>query len=206
MLETTLFKLDGYENPKKLVRDFRDLVCREGAEAVLNQGRFKLDREKWVAGMTCIGMTKLTSRPWFVKSADPKEETPDFRATAFDTIENDKYLIWREVQCEIVECPKDLIPNCCADPERLFFEHIEKTKLCKAYPPNFVLVIYSRFGWQNFSLGLLSNFFSNRKPNLWEIWDLMNISPNGDRHLLTKLFPDRLDVEINHSDTMNESK
>ena len=203
MLETVLFKLDGYENPKKLVRDFRDLVCKKGIEAVLKQGRYKLDREKWVAGMTCIGMTKLTGRPWFVKSADPKEQTPDFRAAAFDTVEDGKYLIWCELECEIVECPKESIPPNCAEPERVFFDHIEKTKFCKAYPPNFILVIYSQFTCQNFSLEKLSRLFCDRKPQLSEIWDLTSIFSDDSKYLLAKIFPDRSDVEINHLDTIS---
>jgi hypothetical protein len=200
MSETVLFKLDGYENPKNLVLDFWNLVQKEGAEAVLKQGRFKLNRENWVAGMTCIGMTKLTRRAWFVKASDPKEETPDFRATAFDTVKDGKHLVWNEVECEIVDCPKNLIPDNCREPERIVFEHIKKTKLWKAYPKNFVLIIYSRFTWKQFSLEKLSEFFCKCNPNLFEVWDLMSISETGDQHLLAKLFPNRLDVEINRLD------
>ena len=204
MLETTIFKLDGYETPKKLIQDFGKLVQKEGSQAVLKQNRFKPDCEKWVAGMTCIGMTKLTKRSWFVKPGDPKEQTPDFRAAAFDKIENEKYLIWDEVECEIVRCPMGLIPVDHKEPECIFFEHIEKTKLWKVYPENFVLVIYSQFTWKQFSLEKLSKFFCDRAPKLREIWVLMNISLYGDRHLLAKLYPNRLDVEIDNSDLLYE--
>ncbi|MBI4846627.1 MAG: hypothetical protein HY810_09215 [Candidatus Omnitrophica bacterium] len=203
MFETVLLNLKGYENPKKLVREFLSLVHNKGREAVLRQGRFKLDREKWVAGMTCVGMTKLTGRPWFIKSADPKDQTPDFRATSFDKIENGKCLIWCEVECEIVECPKNLISHNSINPEYIVFEHIEKAKLWKAYPQNFVLIIYSRFACDQFSLEKLSQLFCDYKPKFMEIWNLISISPTEDIYLLAKLFPDRLDVEVNYLDILN---
>lgn len=205
MTDTSLFKIDGYESPKKLIKDFCELASKEGLDAVLKKGKYKLDREKWVAGMTCIGMTKLTGRPWFVKPADPKEQTPDFRAAGFDHVENEKYIIFSEVECEIVYCPKDLILDGCQDAESVFLKHLEETKFCKAYPSNYVLIVLSQFEWKNFSLEKLAQLLAKRQPRLWQIWSLMNISQDKFKYLLAQLFPQRADVEIDTVDLMPNS-
>lgn len=201
MNETSLFKLDGYISPKKLLADFYSLVSKEGKEAVLNRAKYRREREKWVAAMICIGMTKVTGKPWFVKI--PESDPPDFFAAAFRKLENSKLPVWDEVSAEIVECPKHLLSPDCQDAEQAVFDHVNKTKLSKAYPPHYCLVIHSRFAWRGFKLEKLSKLFLQRKPALFAVYDLMNVSPDGSRYLGAELYPkcriveiDSLDLEI----------
>lgn len=86
-----------------------------------------------------------------------------------------------------------------------FFKHIEESKLRKKkYPENYALVIYSRFACKNFDLQRLSALFVGSAPKLAGIWALLNIAPDQTEHLLTKLYPDRMDVRIELRDICSD--
>ena len=203
IFEERLYPPDLGMSPSFAIRRFKSATRKYGDNNVLTNSKFKKAREIWITAAFLLGLSKITSRTYWVLP-EYKDSTPDTCAISFvghPAYENSKMreIISVEVSQYEEHSKEDLLS-------------IIKTKLSnKHLPDHYILLMQVNRASEKINLDDVFSQLSKEEMRVGEIWLLGKLENNPeDNYVVACLFPKRaggffsLDEELDKNTNQTE--
>lgn len=179
-------------SPKVAIISFLKMVKINGYDLVLKKSIFQKDRERYIAGIFLLGLSKLTGFKYWIRKDN--DESPDIRAVWHE--KDEKGRKENILNLEIFEWEEH---------SKVDLLDLIESKLKKKYPTYTILLGYIRGKEGILDLEKYFNKISKIKINIAEIFLLVPILNKKGDHGIFKLYPDRVQIEFFIKETFEKN-
>lgn len=180
MIKPTMEYAGLMMSPKFAMERFGRVVGRHGWIRAMT-GRFKKEREAYIAAVWAYGVQRTTGWPEYWVEIVTEEQTPDCKVIFLDTSAG--YNNRKIMNVEIVEW----------DEHRESMLELIEQKCAKAYPPYFFLVVFVRNDKETPMEDILQKVRSLKVP-FSEIWILGRLSADTAAYKMLLVHPEPMKI------------
>lgn len=181
-------------NPQTSIRLFSRTYLAFG-ETVLEDRKYKVTREAWIASMYLLGISKVTNSDWWLTPVSDKSGSPDFNCYSFLRNASNKFTERSMIKLEVFEWRKE-------KKEADFLKALKKIKLDKIVDPQITIICYVRKDTVLPPAVDLNSQIKQISPKVKDIWYLGNTSIDGKMWRLTQIYPNTLAIDLDYDEIL----
>lgn len=181
-------------NPITAIKLFAKTYLSVGDD-ILNDSKYKVTREAWIAAMFLVGISKETNSEWWLTSVTDKSGSPDFNC----------YTFLRNIQKQTTDRPQmkvEVFEWRNEQKEDNFIEALKNIKLNKIVDPQITLVCYIRRNSVIPSANDLNSVLKKISPRVKDIWYLGDVSSDAKEWRLTQIFPNTMAIDLDFDEIL----
>ena len=191
-----LYPENIFVSPGLAIKRMIGLRQKHGDTKALTDGKFKREREMWIAGVFLLAMARITRKEYWLRTVE-EAPTPDIITINLSPTANGSLAEFQNV--EIFEYESHFQGD--------MVDAIRSKLSKKSYPDNYALLCYfhGRTG-EVLKPHEISNEISKLSPKLSQIWIMGSIrSENPHTYTVTQLFPERIYHNFDYKAALNET-
>jgi len=181
-------------NPYTAIRLFAN-TYRYIGNSILNDKKYKVTREAWIASMYLISLKKHSGQEWFFKP-EVHNGSPDFYCYTFVHDKTKGGSIKPEMKLEVFEWRKE-------DSEMSFLKSLKRIKLDKIIDPNITIVCYVKKDAVLPPAVELNKELKKINPKVKDIWYLGSISKDSKIWRVTQVYPNTVAIDIDYDEVLD---